>query len=100
MKRPFIANLDQSPPRLTTRKLDAFTPEELNLLGMADSTPAIWLALESGMSKTLDACHELQRLGYLWPTHEHRPDAQHAKGFKITDDGRRALAVARERAAA
>lgn len=95
--RQFTPMLDWVPPRLTTRRLDAFTPDEFMLLQMAEGDPAGAVQIvvgREGWSKFLDAAHALQRLGYFWPVNSS------SRHFSLTAEGRRALSIARRRAAA
>jgi hypothetical protein len=99
-RRAILANLDHNPPILTMRRLDAFTSQEFTILEMAEEQTTIWIARSPGAHIALDAAHALQRLGYLWPVSGAVAGSQHGWGFRITDDGRRALDIARARAAA
>jgi hypothetical protein len=99
-RRAILPNLDHTPPILTTRRLDAFTPQEFTILDLAEAQRSIWIARGPGAHIALEAAYALQRLGYLWPVSPATQDAPRAFGFVITPDGRRALAIARARAAA
>lgn len=82
-------------PPLTTRMSDAFTQLEIRFLRVANRYGVVWVRLGvDNASKDLEAAHNLQRWGYLWPTTEDMPDFggdARAVGWVITDEGRGAF---------
>jgi len=99
LSRPLGVN--GTPPRLTTRRLDAFNDAELAVLSEAATNPTVWLIHGKHIVEAWQAAYVLQRLGYLWPTTREKPETggNFALGFAITDDGRKALSIALKRKA-
>jgi hypothetical protein len=93
-------------PRLTTRRVDGFKPEEVELLRLADQHGYFWLKTGQHPVIYFEAAGTLQRLGYLWPTQQEKPRERNGTpvsgsfGWKIQDEGRAALAIADARVAA
>lgn len=100
-RRTVVPLLKMKPPRLTTRRRDAFTDDEFQLLSIANKQNSVWIALTDGTTKLFVAVHALQRLGYLAPkAGGTAPDGVRGRGWKITEDGRDALTEALRRKAA
>ena len=89
-------------PRLTTRRVDGFTSHELQLLRLAedDFDGILWLISGKIPSDYFQAAYSLQRLGYFWPTEQRKPETSGSFGWKLTDEGRAALAIVNRRIAA
>lgn len=79
--------------RLTTRKVDAFTQAEEEMLALVASEGTSWFLPGLASVKRV-ALNDLQRLGYVVPTRSGRPpDAPGGShGYRITDEGREAIA--------
>lgn len=85
--------------RLTTRKTDAFNEHEDALLTLIAEEGTAWFLPGLPTAKR-DALNALQRLGHIFPTTKRRPPelAKGIVGYRITDQGREALAEVARRA--
>lgn len=86
--------------RLTTRKIDAFTGTEEEMLALIASEGTSWFLPGLAAIKR-QALNDLQRLGHVFPTTRNRPRdvPSGSVGYRLTDTGRDAIAeVARRKA--
>lgn len=85
--------------RLTTRKVDAFTEAEEEMLTLIASEGTAWFLPGLGSTRR-DALKDLQRLGHIFPATKNRPREapQGSTGYRLTNTGREALAEVTRRA--
>lgn len=80
--------------RITTRRVDTLTIEEMALLGAAAQADAVWCIHGDSGWMHWQTCIQLQRFGLLTPTIQHKPpiaDGLRGLGWRISDLGRQAL---------